>query len=135
MHVVPDPGKRSRPAIDPVKEQVKDEADLCRLIIIDAQNAAMISGNVVVSDRRRGSADVVARLSPADPAHRHPLRDLIPLQLREDRQNPDHGFAEGGLRIEVLIHADQADPGRIEDILDQMQRVFLRPRESVQLVN
>ena len=68
-------------------------------------------------------------------SHGHPLTNLLALELGEDRKDADHCASERRGGVEVLGHRDKITAIREEDVLDHVQRVLLRPREAVELVD
>ena len=53
------------------------------------------------------SAAIISVLSPTDSAEHHSLFYRLPLELSEYGEDPDHGPAERGRRVEILGHTDK----------------------------
>lgn len=54
---------------------------------------------------------IIARFTAPDAPHGETFSDLILLQLRKNRENPNHGAAEGAGRIEVFIDGNKIHTG------------------------
>ena len=68
-------------------------------------------------------------------ADTHPLFDLFTFKLSEYRHNSDHCFSHRCTGVEILGHADKIHTVCIEHIIDHIKDIFLRPAQTIQLVN
>ena len=115
----------------PGQEEVKGLPDLHGLILIDGKDAVGIgiAGGCVAA------AMEVPGLATADPAHGKALGDLILLQLGKDGQYSNHGPAEGGRGVEVLIDGDKISAMGQQLVLNEGEGILLGAAEPVQLVD
>ena len=113
------------------EEQVVDVPDCCGAHRVRHE----IPVHIVVADGDPAAALPQSGLGTLGAAHGHALANLLTLELGKDREDADHRTAERRGGVEVLGHRHEVTAICEEDVLDHVQRVLLRPREAVELVD
>ena len=90
---------------------------------------------VVVAERYFAAARPESLPDALDHAHARAEKDVFALKLRKGGQNADHGAAVGCSGVDVLVDGHEIHAVRRENVLDEIERVFLTAAQAVELVD
>ena len=104
-----------------INEETEDFAYLQSFIFVYHE----LSIHEVISNRSITAAAPQTALGAAETPHAHAVLDVFALQLRENRENPNHGHAEWGRGVKHFRKGNKSDIVSLENVLYQIHGVTL----------